>query len=216
PSEGGLEAAIDGRLTGYSYFQKTIASITALRSRLAQPEQEPVEHTTGHCENHKQKGGCQLHNLQCGWPDCDRKPITATQPEQEPVAWRDHVEQRLLTWRQSFVNRSGDQLALDDFMDKQSLDDLVDFVCDEYTTPPQRKPEQEPVAWIDEFGNVFPLGAQRGPKHLNEPMKPLYTTPPQRKPLTVVEIMREWRTANDSVVDFARAIEAAHGIKGEA
>ena len=60
------------------------------------------------------------------------------QPEQEPVAWRDHVEQRLLTWRQSFVNRSGDQLALDDFMDKQSLDDLVDFVCDEYTTPPQR------------------------------------------------------------------------------
>jgi hypothetical protein len=44
PSEGGLEAAIDGRLTGYSYFQKTIASITALRSRLAQPEQEPVAH----------------------------------------------------------------------------------------------------------------------------------------------------------------------------
>lgn len=33
---------------------------------------------------------------------------------------------------------------------------------------------QEPVAWMDEFGNVFPLGAQRGPKHLNEPMKPLF------------------------------------------
>ena len=31
---------------------------------------------------------------------------------------------------------------------------------------------------MDEFGNVFPLGAQRGPKYLNEPMKPLYTTPP--------------------------------------
>jgi len=44
----------------------------------------------------------------------------------------------------------------------------------------EAQPEQEPVAWIDEFGNVFPLGAQRGPKHLNEPMKPLYTTPPQR------------------------------------
>ena len=41
-----------------------------------QPEQEPMAHTTGHCENHKQKGGCQLHNLQCGWPDCDLKPIT--------------------------------------------------------------------------------------------------------------------------------------------
>ena len=59
--------------------------------------------------------------------------------EQEPVAWRDHVEQRLLTWRQSFVNKSGDQLALDDFMDKRSLDDLIDFVCDEYTAPRQWK-----------------------------------------------------------------------------
>lgn len=46
-------------------------------------------------------------------------------------AWSEHVEQRLLAWRQSFVNRSGDQLALDDFMDKQSIDDLIDFVCDE-------------------------------------------------------------------------------------
>ena len=52
---------------------------------LAQPEQEPVAYTTGHCENHKQKGGCQLHNLQCGWPDCDRKPIT-TPPQRKPLS----------------------------------------------------------------------------------------------------------------------------------
>ena len=38
--------------------------------------------------------------------------------------------------------------------------------------------KQEPVAWMDEFGNVFPLGAQLGPKWLREPMMPLYTTPP--------------------------------------
>lgn len=42
-------------------------------------QRKPVSHTTGHCENHKQKGGCQLHNLQCGWPDCDRKPLTDEQ-----------------------------------------------------------------------------------------------------------------------------------------
>lgn len=35
--------------------------------------------------------------------------------------------------------------------------------------------------------------------------EPLYSN---RKPLTVVEIMREWNSANNSVVDFARAIEA--------
>jgi hypothetical protein len=49
-----------------------------------QPEQEPMAHTTGHCENHKQKGGCQLHNLQCGWPDCDLKPIT-TPAQRKPL-----------------------------------------------------------------------------------------------------------------------------------
>ena len=86
------------------------------------------------------------------------------------------------------------------------------------------QPEQEPVAWMDEFGNVFPLGAQRGPKHLNEPMKPLYTTPPQRKPLTDEEIMDNWLKVMWAVGDknklpipeFARAIEQAHNIKGEA
>ena len=67
------------------------------------------------------------------------KEDALAQPEQELVAWRDYVEQRLLTWKQSFVNQSGDQLALDDFMDKRSLDDLIDFVCDEYTAPPKRE-----------------------------------------------------------------------------
>lgn len=31
--------------------------------------------TTGHCEHHKQPGGCQQHNLHCGWPKCDQKEI---------------------------------------------------------------------------------------------------------------------------------------------
>jgi hypothetical protein len=29
--------------------------------------------TTGHCEEKKKPGGCQLHNLHCRYPDCDRK-----------------------------------------------------------------------------------------------------------------------------------------------
>ena len=46
---------------------------------------------------------------------------------------------------------------------------------------------------------------------------PLYTTPPQRKPLSDEEIltyrhMIDW-TAEWSYINFARAIEAAHGIK---
>lgn len=54
----------------------------------------------------------------------------------EPVAWREHVEQRIRTWRQRTMNRSGDRLAIDDFMGQDSIDDLVDFVCDESATPP--------------------------------------------------------------------------------
>jgi hypothetical protein len=83
--------------------------------------------------------------------------------------------------------------------------------------------KQEPVLWMDEFGNVFPLGAQRGPKYLNEPMKPLYTTPPaaQRQPLTEDQIDDIWNRYCDEMgeasindaYDIARAIEAAHGIK---
>ena len=79
--------------------------------------------------------------------------------------------------------------------------------------------QQEPVAWIDEFGNVFPLGAQRGPKYLNEPMKPLYTSPQpsQRsvKPLTdaqigavAADIWGSVLIAPQSYQAFARAIEA--------
>lgn len=65
------------------------------------------------------------------WPDA---------AAQEPVAWREHVEQRIRTWRQSTMNRSGDRLAIDDFMGQDSIDDLVDFVCDVYAAPPAAQP----------------------------------------------------------------------------
>jgi len=51
------------------------------------------------------------------------------------AGWREHVEQRMRAWRQRFVNKSGDQLALDDFMDSESLDDLLDYVLDEWASP---------------------------------------------------------------------------------
>jgi L-2-hydroxyglutarate oxidase LhgO len=36
---------------------------------------EPMvaQKSAGHCANKKAPGGCQLHNLQCGWPLCDVK-----------------------------------------------------------------------------------------------------------------------------------------------
>ena len=88
------------------------------------------------------------------------------------------------------------------------------------------KAKDEPVAWISPTELLVMRGnALGGAKdwRVNVGLKPedgdvgLYTTPPQRKPLTDEEIltyryMIDW-TAEWSYINFARAIEAAHGIK---
>ena len=50
------------------------AVVRSLRKALAQQPAAVDGYTTGHCERHKQPGGCDLHNLHCGWPACDRRP----------------------------------------------------------------------------------------------------------------------------------------------
>ena len=96
--------------------------------------------------------------------------------------------------------------------------------CEE-VHPECRKPEQEPVAWVCE-------GSTSDEKHAIDywpgdvddiPVGTmLYTAPPQRKPLTDEEISDLWcKVSNTDFVTadthvFARAIEAAHGIKGDA
>ena len=88
----------------------------------------------------------------------------------------------------------------------------------------------EPVAW----GMPQPDGAildvitpEEHARAAGEYTVPLYTHPPQRKPLTDEEIWREYqglwpfhpaaepKLAAD-IAAFARAIERAHGIGGEA
>ena len=68
---------------------------------------------------------------------------------------------------------------------------------------------KEPVAWMDADGNVSDNN-----DHKCFPI-PLYTHPPQRKPLTddqIYEMYNEPRS-DAEMLEFARAIEAAHGIK---
>jgi hypothetical protein len=89
--------------------------------------------------------------------------------------------------------------------------------------------KQEPVAWLSDDGNVL-----FGPGPKGKYTRPLYTTPPaaqpctyirstaegthhcalsQRQPLTDEQISAiDWKS-NETLHDFARAIEAAHGIK---
>lgn len=34
-----------------------------------------TEQATGYCKEKAKPGGCQLHNLHCRYPDCDKKPV---------------------------------------------------------------------------------------------------------------------------------------------
>ena len=93
----------------------------------------------------------------------------------------------------------------------------------------EAQPEQEPVAWMfqhEETGRTMCVDAQQvewGFEKGNPRLKKiasLYTSPPQRKPLTDEEVVKmdEWLFDQPfwRVLMLVRAIEAAHGIKGEA
>jgi hypothetical protein len=79
--------------------------------------------------------------------------------------------------------------------------------------------KDEPVAYIrvSKTGHVMAC-AKSGDFYALPDKTLLYTTPPQRKPLTDEELTEIFSTTKgfDFYLNFARAIEAAHGIKGEA
>ena len=81
--------------------------------------------------------------------------------------------------------------------------------------------EQEPVAWITKNGKGWLRWHRPEDNEKNKDSIPLYTTPPHRKPLMDEEIDKlPWEphegnpmTFAEGLRYFARAIEAAHGIK---
>jgi hypothetical protein len=118
---------------------------------------------------------------------------------------------------------------------KQALEALEDFLRDGYDTHScwlavgalrlaiEQAERQEPVAWRwkelvnGDFVSDWILTHSDPPPYATESM-PLYTALPQRQPLTEEEIEKvrhliDW-TAGWSYIEFARAIERAHGIGG--
>ena len=93
-------------------------------------------------------------------------------------------------------------------------------VVEEALAEPAQQQEPAAVARVDDLergGRVRALAMGLGLD------APLYTTPPQRKPLTDEQIGMAFRKAfpvggvvfTNGAIDFARNIEAAHGIKGD-
>lgn len=97
-----------------------------------------------------------------------RAALASQQAGKGEPQWREHVEQRIRTWRQRTMNKSGDRLAIDDFMGQDSIDDLVDFVCDEWAAPPSREPLTDDAILdafchtpgIHQFVQAFKAGAR--------------------------------------------------------
>ena len=122
------------------------------------------------------------------------------QPEQEPVAWMDDYN----------ACKCPDNEA-------RCFSDKVFRMMQKHTDSLVKR--QEPVAKVchDLDGHI---GWNPNLKQLPNEGTPLYTTPPQRKPLTDEQIKAifESNMKHDisDAFGFARAIEAAHGIKGEA
>jgi hypothetical protein len=58
--------------------------------------QAPVAYTQGHCKEKAKPGGCQLHNLHCGYPACDRKPVTAP-PQRQPLT-EEELEELMMNY----------------------------------------------------------------------------------------------------------------------
>ena len=198
----------------------TDKEIAAIKEALKEHAMREVQRLGQEIE---QKIGCVNH-------DCDQ---CKAQPKQEPVAhsviagalfdfmgWLTSRKERLVLSSADEASPAVD--AIRDFakMRGLSLDDAK--VQDWDTTPPQRT-EQEPVATV-----TSETGAGITMSWWHEPALPigtqLYTFPPQRKPLSaeqVSEICAAWTDENGNTGSFgrrqiARAIEAAHGIKGEA
>ena len=85
---------------------------------------------------------------------------------------------------------------------------------------PEEEDEQEPVAWMVYTLDGKSVCVTDNPVDFTDQHKalPLYTAPPQRKPLseaTIDTFSRDKDGLPNSHLEFARAIEAAHGIGGE-
>ena len=134
-------------------------------------------------------------DIHSAWAAWTAHPHYAAPQQVEPVAWRDHVEQRLHNWRQRTMNRSGDRLALDDMMSKESIDDLIDYVCDEWSDPtapiiaPQERyrnsdidPQQAEPVWVrpDQLQKArqAPFLCRVSPTKDALDLAPLYLHPP--------------------------------------
>lgn len=129
-------------------------------------------------------------------------------------------------WRESLENC----ISGDNYLRAQEYSDLIEELDDLYRLRAMHDAaptvEAQPVAWMDDFGNAFPLAANKGAgSWLDEHKrnwKPLYTHPAAPQPAALPELSdaeigrlvdRMDNTHDSDLLKFARAVIAA--MKGK-
>ena len=188
------------QLEGLKLIHKADIDLAKKRALEAQPEQEPVAWSP---EDTAHRAG--------GLP--------MAQPEREPVAWMNNKDFEPIRVR---IMQEAYELA--DRNDSEGYN-AIKVMCGDVQRmlPPQPKePEQEPVAVVTGvYGGRFIVEPTNSAMVLPVNMA-LYAHPQPRKPLTdeqIGEIGRKYEKFDNQGNEFfarwgfARAIEAAHGIK---
>lgn len=122
----------------------------------AQAQAAAPAFTTGHCKNKAQPGGCQLHNLQCGYPECDRE---AAAPVQDVYAAPGDI--RALKYR--IHELEGEVIGYKQILAEQ---DAAEPVANIHIWMKEGYRHAELIDWVFPGMSAVPIG-----EHL------LYTTP---------------------------------------
>jgi hypothetical protein len=173
-----LEQALEA-LTIYSDAQCSLKgriAITALRAALEQAEPMAIN-----CKAKRDNGGvCPHHNLQCGWPDCNKPQ--RIKPEQELKPFNGLTKEEALAWARGLRADSLEYCSCGD-RPKGHCPGEWEPGCDLGNNPKyaRRVPlKQEPVAWI-EHGLVEAPDGLVWEKRSVGYYTPLYTHPPRRE-----------------------------------
>ena len=179
-------------------------AITAIREALAErcvcgePDTPGTHRTDGPCLAEQPE---QQRPQNCGTGYCSCIECPYEQPASKPVAMRYDFD----GYGYKYIDAGSGSDWQTRIKDAEPV----------YASP-QPAQQQEPVAWYDPEVMNEDRGISWTPGQFHT--APLYTSPQQRKPLTDEEIETIWQNTSPYYdhQDFARDIEAAHGIKEKA
>jgi hypothetical protein len=127
-------------------------------------------YTTGHCAHKNAPGGCQLHNLQCGYPECDRKAAAPPPMPVDPLEdARERLEAALGALQEAVLETRGTKADADRRRTLQAVRAVSRAILAELDrrSPPTREGEEAMAGLLRKTWHDFrypPRGTPPGPE----------------------------------------------------